>query len=236
MGRVKSTTKKQILFAVFAALALSAYKPKKPAAPPPPPPAPPAPVIPPRPYPPLGASPNLVLPPLGANGMYAQINAGNSSNQTIWNFRSAYNVAALNCLQPQHAQIVVNYRDFLRKHAVGLGAANRAVDAEFRRRFGAGFVRQREAYMTKVYNFYAFPPTVSNFCDAALAVSNEANAILPAQLNAFAATSLPKLDLVFENFYRSYAQYRVDLAAWDARYLRPAVAPVQPAPPPARAQ
>ena len=29
---------------------------------------------------------------------------------------------------------------------VGLGAANRAVDAEFRRRFGAGFVRQREEF------------------------------------------------------------------------------------------
>jgi hypothetical protein len=225
------------MFAVFAALALSAYKPKKPATPPPPP-APPAPVIPPRPYPPLNSSPNLVLPALGVNGMYANLNSANTASQNTWNFRSAYNVAALNCLQPQHAQIVVNYRAFLRKHAVGLTAANRGVDADFRKRHGAGYVRQRESFMTKVYNFYAFPPTVQYFCDAALAVSNEANAIPPAQLGSFAATALPRFDMVFENFYRSYAQYRTDLAAWDARYGRP-VAPqlvTQPAPPPARAQ
>lgn len=229
---MKSVVVKHCLFAVFAALALSAYKPKKPVAPPPPPP-PAAPVIPPRPYPPLSASPNLVLPPLGANGMYANVNTGNTPSQNTWNFRSAYNVAALNCLQPKHAQIVVNYRAFLLKHAAGLGAANRGVDADFRKRFGAGYVRQREAHMTRIYNFYAFPPTVQNFCDAVLAISNEANAITPAQLSAFAASAMPRLDGVFENFYRSYAQYRTDLAAWDARYGQPRL---QPASVPARAQ
>ena len=212
--------RRHVLPAALAAATLAACAPAKEVvvAPPPPPPPPPVVVIPPPPVPPPGASPNLAMPLLGINGNYVHINAANTPNQATWNFRAAYNVAALNCMQPQHAQIVVNYRAFLTRHATGLSAANRGVDADFRKLYGTGFVRQREEYMTRVYNFYALPPTVADFCDVALAVSYEAAAITPQQLSTFAAGALPRFDAVFEDFYRRYAQYRTELAAWNAQY------------------
>jgi hypothetical protein len=212
-------------------IALAACAPVPPPPPPPsPPPRPVAVVIPPRPVPPLGASPISVIPPLAASGLHQTVNTGIASAQITWNFRSAYNVAALNCLQSQHAEILPGYSAFLTKHTRALRTANTGVDSLFRLRHGAAFVRQREAYMTQVYNFYAFPPTVSNFCDAALVIGREAQAVPVGGLDAFAAQALPRLDAVFENFFRAYEQYRIDLAAWDARYGPPP--PITPAPAP----
>jgi hypothetical protein len=201
-----------------------ACAPKAPPPPPPPPPPAPAPVVyvPPRPKPPLGASPLLEVPRLAANGVRQTVNAGISPAQTVWNLRSAYNVAALNCLKPEHADILVGYKAFLKTHARALTTANRNVDADFRTKFGSAFVRPREAYMTQVYNHYAFPPTVNQFCDAALAMARESKTVKSAELTSFAQRSVSALDLVFENFYRSYEAYKVELAAWDARYGTPA--------------
>jgi hypothetical protein len=196
-----------------------AAKPKK--APPPPPPPPPPPVIvyiPPRPTPPLGASPLFKVPALLPTGARQSINTGIGPLQTVWNLRSAYNVAALDCLRPEHADILVGYKRFLKIHKLGLVQANRAVDGDFRKRFGGAYIRPREAYMTQVYNYYAFPPTLPNFCDAALAMARESMTLKPAGLNAFAARYVPQFDAVFESFYRSYDQYRADAAAWDAKY------------------
>lgn len=191
---------------------------------PPPPIAPPV-VIPPRPYPPIGAPANMAIPSLGPDGVRSTVNAHLSATQTLWNFRSAYNVAALNCLRPEHGEIVVGYRAFLKKHAKGLQAANRGVDSEFKAKHGAAFVRPREAYMTQVYNYFANPVTLRAFCDASLAMSREVQLVPPAQLQAFSATELPKIEQVFEAFFRAYEQYRIDAANWDARYApRPTAA------------
>lgn len=160
----------------------------------------------------------MTIPALGANGVRQTINARNTPVQTTWNFRAAYNVAALNCRDVKYDPIVAGYRAFLKKHVAGLSAANRGVDSQFRARHGAGFVRPREAYMTQVYNFYSFPPTLTQFCDAALAMNTQTAAIRVGQVPAFAAVELPKLDAVFENFFRSYEQWRIDAAAWDAKY------------------
>ncbi len=230
---MKSTTAKHCLFAAMAVVVLCAGKPKRTPTPTPAPaPAP----IPYRPIPPLWASPNVVVPPIGPDGKHVSVNTGITPTQRTWNFRSAYNVAALDCGQPQYVGMIPAYRAFLRKHARGLAAANRGVDAEYRARHGAGFVRHRESYMTKVYNFYAFPPTLGKFCDAALLVSQEGATIKLTELNAFAARSLPKLDQVLEDFYVSYEQWQRDAAAWDARYA-PRVAPLpmpSPSPTPVR--
>jgi len=139
-------------------------------------------------------------------------------DQIVWNMRSALNVAALDCNQPQHAEIQSGYRTFLRTHAKRLATANRGVDTGFRARFGAGFVRQRESYLTRVYNFYAFPPVLSKFCDATMLVMRDLPPVTSLQLHNFAALTMPKLDQVYEDFYRDYAKYQVDAAAWDARY------------------
>ena len=217
---------------VMLASGLAEAKPKKVPPPPPPPPRPVVVYIPPRPTPPLGAAPSFQVPPLGATGLRQTINSGISPTQTAWNFRSAFNVAALNCLKPEHADILIGYKAFLKVHKLGLLKANRGVDAEFRKRFGAAFVRPREAYMTKVYNYYALPPTLNNFCDAALIVARDAKTVKPLELTAFAQRSLATLDHVFENFYTAFDQYRADAAAWDAKYAPKPVVPV-PAPMPA---
>ena len=224
---------------VAAALLLMAGelsgKPKK-VPPPPPPPPPPAPIviyIPPRPTPPLGASPLFKVPPLGPDGKRQSINNNANPLQTVWNLRSAYNVAALDCLRVEHSDILVGYKRFLKVHKLAVLMANRAVDADFRKRFGAAYIRPREAYMTQVYNYYAFPPTLPNFCDAALAMARESMTLKPVDLTAFAARYVPQFDLIYENFYRSYDQYKVDAAAWDAKYAPVAIVPapvtVQPA-------
>ena len=210
---------------------------KKPPPPPPPPPPPIIVYIPPRPTPPLGASPLFKVPPMGLNGARQTINTQIAPLQAVWNLRSAYNVAALDCLRPEHAEILVGYKRFLKIYKVGLLKANRAVDADYRKRFGTAFIRPREAYMTQVYNYYAFPPTLPNFCDAALTMARESMTLKPLDLTAFAQRFVPQFDLVYENFYRSYDQYKADAAAWDAKYapvlvvvpvLEPTAAPTSP--------
>lgn len=219
---------KLVLGAALIVLAngADAGKPKpKPVPPPAPPPPPPVVVyIPPRPTPPLGAAPSTLIPPLGPDGIRQTINLGITPNQTVWNLRSAYNVAALNCQKSEHGEILVGYKLFLKRHRIGLARANAGVSADFRRRSGAGFLRLREAYLTKVYNYYAFPPTLAGFCDAAVAMAIESKTVKPAGLTAFAARSLAALDKVFDSFFTGFDQYRADAAAWDAKYAPKPVA------------
>jgi hypothetical protein len=182
-------------------------------------------VIPPRPLPPPGAAAGFFVPVIGADGVRQTINARISSAQTLWNLRSAYNVAALNCLASEHVEILGGYKGFLKTQKKSLTAANKAVDAEFRQKYGAAFIRPREAYMTQVYNYYAFPPTLKNFCDAALVMARESAAVKPAELAAFAGRNLAMLDSVFETFFRSYERYQTAAAEWDAKYAQPQAKP-----------
>lgn len=206
-------------------------------APPPPPTPPPVVVIPYRPIPPNSASPNFRPPMRGIDGLYRSVNRGITPAQTLWNLRSAYNVAALNCSPTEFPTIVDSYRAFLRTHARALTATNRKVDTEFRALYGARFVAPREKYMTEVYNSFALPMTLTDFCNAVLAVSRDGVAaaslttapVTVVQLEAFAARSLPSVQIVFDDFYRRYEQWRVEVAAWDARYApRPIVLPGVP--------
>ena len=205
-----------LVVAGIAALAACGSPPPPPAPLPPPPPV--AEVIPPRPTPPNGVSANLPVPPRDANGLYQSVNRGITPAQTIWNLRSAFNVAALNCRDAKFAEILTDYRAFLKTHAKGLKAANAKVDAEFKASYGAGFIPVRETYMTGVYNHFALPPVADGFCDASQAVGRDARTIKPAELEGFAARSLPNIEVVFDEFYRRYDAYRSQLAAWEARY------------------
>jgi hypothetical protein len=215
--------------ATGALAALSGCGPAKVAYVPPPPP-PPIVVIPPRPLPPHGVSATLVPPPVEANGLYRSVNRNISPTQSVWNLRSAYNVAALNCREPRHAAMIDGYRAFLRLHAKSLKKANKQIDSEFTALHGRGYVPYRETYMTEVYNHYALPPTMSAFCDAVSAIALEAQSIKPAELEAFAARSLPGIEVVFDNYYRRVDQYRAEVAAWEASYgVKPALAVPDPA-------
>ncbi len=190
---------------------------------PPPPPPPPVVVVPPKPYPPTGASRDLPVPAIGADGLFQSVNRNISPAQMTWNLRSAYNVAALNCAAPERDEITANYRAYLRRHSRALAAANRKVDAEFKALHGTGFVKHRETYMTNVYNHYALPPVMSAFCRAVLAISREEKLIKTTELEPFSTRSLPSVEIVYDDFFRRYAQYRTELAAWESRWGQPAV-------------
>ncbi len=212
--------------AVLAAALASCAAPTPP--PPPPPPPPPAkPYIPPppKPQPPAGASDHLTVPPLDASGLRQSVNRNITPTQMVWNLRSAFNVAALNCSDPKHAEILPRYKVFLKTYAKPLTAANKKVDAEFKGRYGAKFTAPREAYMTSVYNHFALPPAMNEFCNAALVVSGDMAGVKPTELEAFALRSLPSIEVVYDDFYRRYEMYRSDLAEWNARYGPPAPAP-----------
>ncbi len=210
------------------AVAIASCAPKPPPPPPPPPPPKVAVPPPPRPKPPNGASDNLTFPPADAAGLRLSVNRGISPTQTLWNLRSALNVAALNCNGPRHVEILPRYRTFLKANAAVLTAANKKVDAEFKARYGAKFTAPREQYMTSVYNHFALPPTIPEFCNAALAVSAEGQTVKPAELEAFANRALPSIEVVYDDFYRRYETYRADLAAWQARYGPPPPAALTP--------
>jgi hypothetical protein len=168
--------------------------------------------------PPSGASANVPVPPLGPDGLRISVNRGISPAQSIWNLRSAFNVAALDCSETTFPDIAPAYRDFLKNFAKGLATTNRKIDAEFRAKYGSGYVAKREAYMTQVYNHDALPPTLDEFCKAIGAVGRDAVIVKPAELEPFAVRSLPNVEIVFDTFYRHYTQYQADLAAWQARY------------------
>lgn len=150
--------------------------------------------------------------------MRMTVNRNISPAQELWNLRSGLNVAALNCLRPQHAMLVENYRTFLKLHSRELAATNRKLADEYRQKHGRSFRDRQDAYMTQVYNYFALPPALPDFCDVALALSDEVVQVKPGQLGVFSATALPRMEAVFENFFSAYEKYRVDLAAWDSRY------------------
>lgn len=218
-----------MLVAIAAAATLASCAAPPPPAPPPPPPPPVVVVIPPKPMPPHGAAPGMVIPPADANGLRASVNRNITPAQMVWNLRSAYNVAALNCRRPEHADIVVNYRAFLKANEKTLARYNRTVDAEFKGKYGAKFIAPRESYMTEVYNHFALPPTMDNFCTAVQAVARDGAAVPAKDLEPFAVRSLPSIEVVFDDFYRRYEAYQTELSAWQARYA-PASASAASAP------
>ncbi|WP_435418304.1 hypothetical protein WAB17_01630 [Parerythrobacter aurantius] len=202
-----------------AALAVSACG----AAPPPkvvstPPPPAPVQLIPPRPAPPGGAA-AMALPAVGLDGQRLTINSGLTTAQTTWNLRSALNVAALNCLTPRHAAILDNYKLFLTKFERPLRTTSSKILEEFRAKHGRSQGQsQFDGYMTQVYNYFALPPALDQFCDAALQVSADSTLVVPADLDSFASRALPRIEVVFQDFFRSYDNYERNLATWTATY------------------
>jgi hypothetical protein len=160
------------------------------------------------------------IPILGADGVRQTVNTGLNNDETLWHFRSGWNVAALNCLDAEHQPILDGYGAFLRQNQRKLAATNTALDAQFRREYSTRneAVKARETFMTQVYNYFALPPARADFCNVALGIANEYLAMPPEDVNQFAAARLPLIDAVFDRFFRAYEQYRIDSAAWDVRY------------------
>lgn len=218
-----SHTAKIRLTATLLGLTLLAgcVTPPPPPPPAPPPAAPPVKIIPPRPVPPGGATANMYIPPRDVNGIRQTVNYGLSTHQTVWNFRSGLNVAALNCMEPHYTPILTAYRALLDNNKRTLSRVNDQLTAEYRAKYGAAHRNQFDGYMTQVYNYYALPPAKYNFCEASLVVANAYLAAPPADLESFAISNLPQLERVFVDFYAALEKYQADVIAWDAEYGPP---------------
>ncbi|MET1755461.1 hypothetical protein ABVV53_08305 [Novosphingobium sp. RD2P27] len=187
-------------------------------APPPPPPPPPVVVIPPQPQPPMGAPESMRIPEMADNGVRTTVNSNVSTAQTVWNFRSAFNVAALNCVEPEYEPILAGYKQFLKVHDKSLDRVDDELDKNFKGAFGKTGIRERETYQTQVYNFFAVPPVKTTFCEAAMQIAAELAQVPAGQLEGYAPQGLAKIEAPFMDFFNAYDQYRADLAAWQAKY------------------
>ncbi len=186
------------------------------------PPPPPVVVAPPRmPTPPSNAMTAMAVPALRADGLRDTPMRDIDDNEKLWYFRAAFNVAALNCQNPQHFRIADDYNLFLKTHKRELDRINKIVEDKYRKRYGTGYARIRDTENTQVYNFFAFPPVKSDFCNAALVLGQEAAALPSKELVTFSARALPALEGVFDRFYASYESYQTDLQKWIALYGSP---------------
>ena len=194
------------------------------------PPPPPVPVAPPRmPTPPSNAMAAMAIPALRADGLRDTPMRDIDDNEKLWYFRAAFNVAALNCQNAQHYRIADDYNLFLNTHKRELDRINKVVEDKYRKRYGTGYARIRDTENTQVYNFFAFPPVKSDFCDAALILGQEAVALPSKELVAFSVRALPTLEGVFDRFYASYESYQSDLQKWIALYGSPEMRAAQAA-------
>lgn len=188
--------------------------------PPPPPPPPQVERIPARPIPPGGASYTMSVPPLGYDGQRLTVNRGLSADELVWHFRSAWNVAALNCTSAQYQPITDAYGTYISAHGRALSQVNSRIDKVYRSQHSSSraAIRAREEKMTSVYNFFALPPARTEFCLAALNLANLAATTPGYDPIQFATTNFTLLEAPFDNFFLAYEQYQRDSAAWDAQY------------------
>lgn len=200
----------------LAGLAACTPKPPVPVVAPPPPPVV---VVPPKPTPPNGAQAEMTIPPVTENGERHTVNYGISTPQAVWNLRSAYNVAALNCVEPQYAPILDGYKRFLKIYAKSLDHANREIDRSFAvGHSGREAIVARESYQTQVYNYFSLPPAGTGFCEAAMGVTQDLAGVDPGQFDTWSYIGLAKMEKPFKDFFDAFEKYRADLAAWEAAY------------------
>lgn len=152
--------------------------------------APPAPVTPPPPSgPPLIAS----MPP-----EMQTLHDGLSDLERIWHLRAALNVAALSCGQaPGQGQLVTDYNQFLSRHRDVLNRAYAAKQARFKASEGAQWQRALDTHMTRLYNYFAWPPAQPAFCPAASAEARTAAATVPAQFEGYAPPAFGRVNQPF---------------------------------------
>ena len=101
----------------------------------------------------------MVLPPKGADGQRITINSNLDENGALWQLRSGWNVAALNCLDPSYQPVLDGYAAFLKKYRKQLTTTNTALARRISTSCRvsvmlAGAFRQREGGGRLLY-FYA---------------------------------------------------------------------------------
>ena len=191
-----------------------------PAPPPPPPPEPVVETIPYRPLPPPQAAYQMDIPLTAANGQRLTVNANLSEVESIWHFRSGWNVAALNCQGDANASVIDGYRVMLQTYNRELSSANTAMERQFRSYVDSdrAALLARETHSTGVYNYFAQPAARAGFCATARQIANELLESPPQDYAAFAVSGLARYEEAFERFFRAYEEYERASASWDYQY------------------
>lgn len=162
----------------------------------------------------------MAIPPQNPQGKRLTINRDLTEDETVWHFRSAWNVAALNCLGEPYGPIVEGYRSYVLDNERTLKRINDRVEQEYRRRERSRreALLAREEHQTRVYNFFALPSVRADFCRVVLDISNRLLAAPPEDPAAFALDNFDNLEVPFDRFFTAYEAYQRDSAAWDTKY------------------
>ncbi|WP_300598204.1 hypothetical protein [Erythrobacter sp.] len=162
----------------------------------------------------------MQIPPKNALGQRMTVNRNLSQDERVWHFRSAWNVAALNCRDEVYRPILEGYRAYIVDNARTLRRLNDRVEEEYRERevSARDALLAREDHMTKVYNFFALPSARGDFCRVMLDISNRSLASPPEDPVDFALANFPLLEVPFDRFFMAYEGYQVAAAQWDERY------------------
>lgn len=137
-------------------------------------------------------APEPAWPQMPSAGMHDDL----EKMEAIWHLRAALNVAALSCAS-RHGQIVSHYNAVLARHKTVLAAAYTAETDSARATHGAAYKPALDAHMTKLYNYFAWPPAQEAFCREAAAVAAEAAEVKPAAFEAFSPAALARIDRAF---------------------------------------
>jgi hypothetical protein len=160
------------------------------------------------------------IPPFNAAGQRETVNRNLSQDETVWHFRSAWNVAALNCLGEPFQPIVDGYRAYITDHSRELKRINDRIEETYRR--SAGGRREgmlaREDVSTRVYNFFALPSARADFCRVMLDIASTSLAAPPEDPVTFALANFDRLEVPFDTFFTQYEAYQRASAQWDAKY------------------
>ena len=144
----------------------------------------------------------------------------------MWYFRSAWNVAALNCTGPAYQPILDGYGAFIKANDKALRQVNSRIDASYRKDYPVArdAIKAREKTMTTVYKLlHPARRWRANFCQAALGIVNQASGdpqIRPDRL--LDGTTSTRSRRRFDTFFGAYEQYQRDSAAW-GRAIRAAL-------------
>ncbi|MDP5104101.1 MAG: hypothetical protein NWP98_09260 [Erythrobacter sp.] len=160
------------------------------------------------------------IPAYGQDGRRQTVNANLTDDQLVWNLRSAWNVAALNCLSPEYQPILDGYRAFLTGNTRKLTAVNDRIEKSYTSRFRVkrDAIVARDGYTTQVYNFFALPAARAGFCRAALDMANRALVAPPTDPLTFARANFEGLLTPFDQFFVEYEAYERASADWDAKW------------------
>ncbi len=180
-----------------------------------------APVAPPaRPTPPNNAAEGMYITPADpVTGQRLTPNSNLSMDETIWNYRMAFNVSVRLCRDPEYTALVDYYRLYINNMQGPLKTVNANLDRDFKARYPAGdALRIRDTHSTDMYNYFSLPPVTPGFCQLMMARAPKAASITAAELPSFSSSTLQEIDDLFVKFYADYEDYLRRLAQWDARY------------------